>query len=228
MTRIWPSLQLAAFDNVLDAVLSFQYEDRNYLEELRDARFDRDGNYVSWGLDANLALGKWVSGKRLWQDASWGACGPNPDDRDYERPMEVYLGLDFDTVSTQGDEFDYESQIFSVGTSVPLPYGIDFLVRAFFEWQDYRQHSLVDRRRRGRQDFIQEYSFRLERPFYLTSYDTRKFEYIRPLQLDRIVMMLYGELRFTIDDSNVRDRLGQSIFEYNRVIYSAGVRFDIN
>jgi hypothetical protein len=41
-------------------------------------------------------------------------------------------------------------------------------------------------------------------------------------------MTLSGDIRFVIDDSNVRDRLGQSVFEYNRVIYGAGIRFDIN
>ena len=113
--------------------------------------------------------------------------------------------------------------------SVPLPYGVDFSAGAVFEWQNYRGNSLVDHRRRGRQDFIQEYAFRLERAFHLTrDYDPQSYHYIRPLHLSRVVMTLSGEIRFVIDDSNVVDRLNQKIFEYNRIIYGAGVRFDIN
>ena len=229
INSVRPSLQLVAFDQVLNTSLYFNYEDRNYLEVLRDERFDRDGNYVFWGLDVLLDLGKWVNAEKLWgPDKVWGPMSPIPEDRDeYERPWEIFLALEFAHASTQGDEFDYDGQLFSVGTRVPLPYGIDFTARGLFEWQDYRKHSLVDHRRRRREDFIQEYAFRLQRKFFLSSYG-RDFQYVKPLRFDRVVMTVFGDLRFTLDDSNVRDRLGQNIFEYNRTIYSAGVRFDIN
>lgn len=227
--RLRPTLQAIAFEQVLDFSLFFNYEDRNYLEALRDERFDRDGNYFSWGFDSILDLGKWVSGDSLWKQDSWGWLAPLKGDRDYERPMKLRVGLEFNTTSTQGWEFDYESQILTAGLDFPLPYGIDFRFTSLFEWQDYRGGSLVDRQRRGRDDFVQEYGFRLERSFYLTrNYSPDNYEHVTPFRLDRTVMTLYGDLRFTIDDSNVRDRLGQSIYEYDRVIYGAGLRFDIN
>ncbi|MBU0638382.1 MAG: hypothetical protein KKB50_05910 [Planctomycetes bacterium] len=226
--RVRPSMQVVAFDQVLNGSLFFQYEDRNYLEELRDERFDRDGNYFSWGADARLDLGRWVNAEQLWGPENvWGPWAPNENDWDYKRPLRVFGGLEFATNSTQGHDFDYESQIISTGAQLPLPYGIDLSGRAFFEWQDYRGNSLVDRKRRSRHDFIQEYAFRTERRFYVTEYGD-DFEHTHPLNLRRVVLTLFGELRFTLDDSNVRDRLGQSIFEYNRIMYSAGVRFDIN
>ena len=138
------------------------------------------------------------------------------------------LGAEFTTNSTQGWEFDYSSQILTAGINFPFPCGVDFLFAAAWEWQDYRGESLIDRGRHPRDDFIQEYAFRAERRFYLCRDYPQDYEYINPLQIRRTVMTLFGDIRFTIDDSNVRDRLGQSIFEYNRIIYGAGVRFDFN
>ena len=112
---------------------------------------------------------------------------------------------------------------------LPLPYGVDFTTNALFEWQDYRGNSLVDHRRRGRKDFIQEYGFRFERAFYVTrDYDPNDYAFTRPLKLSRLIMTISGDIRIIIDDSNVKDRLGQRVFEYNRFIYGAGVRFDLD
>ena len=222
--------EFTALDQVVDTSLYFSYEDRNYLEELRDVRFDRDGNYFDWGVDTVFDLGKWVDAESLWgKDRVWGRWGPSEKDRDYRRPLEASLGFEFTTNSTKGTEFDFKSQILTAGVEIPLPYGIDFATRGLFEWQDYRGRSLVDNQRRGRKDFIQEWGFRLQRAFYLTkNYDPRDYEFSRPLKLSRTVMTLSGDIRFIIDDSNTKDRLGQHVFEYNRIIYGAGVRFDIN
>lgn len=229
VNRVRPSLQIIALEQVVDTSIFFAYEDRNYLEQLRDQRFDRDGNYFSWGADTVFNLGRWVDGETLWKDRAWGRWAPHRDDRDYRRPMEASLGFEFTTNSTQGNQFDFKSQILTVGVKIPLPYGIDFATRALFEWQDYRGTSLVDHRRRGRKDFIQEYGFRLERSFYLTrGYDPRSYEFVTPLNLSRVIMTISGDIRFIIDDSNVQDRLSQNVFEYSRIIYGAGVRFDID
>lgn len=231
--RIRPALQFVAGGGLLDTSVFFNYEDRNYLEYLKDERFDRDGNYYSWGADWSVDLsripGLGASGAAIWKEANWGFLGPRETaGREAERPARVDVGVEFGTNSTQGEEFDYSNQILNAGVTVPLPYGANFTSAALFEWQDYRGNSLVDRNRRGRSDFIQEYRFGVERPFYLTDYDPERFQYVDPLNLARVVMNLYGQIRFTIDDSNVRNRLGESIFEYNRVIFSAGVRFDID
>ncbi len=228
LNRVRPMLQVIAFENFLDTSVYFAYERRNYLEELFDDRFNRDGNYFAGGFDFRLDFGKWVDAEKLWgPERAWGKWGPQEFDPAYRRPLQFLTGLEFTSNSTVGDEFDYNSAILSAGVEFPLPWGIDFLVSAAWEWQDYWHPSLIDRQRREREDFIQEYGFRAERKFYLTKY-ARDFENIRPLRLDRVVMTLFGDIRFTIDDSNVRDRLGQSVFEYNRIQYSAGVRFDLN
>ncbi len=229
VNRVRPMFQMLAFDELLDASLFFNFEDRNYLESLRDDRLDRDGNYFAWGLDTRWDLGKWVSAESLWgADKVWGGLGPREEDAEYQRPLEVQLGFEFTTNSTQGREFDYSSQILTAGVTVPLPYGIDFVPNMLFEWQDYRGNSTIDRGRRSRGDFLQEYAFRLERRFWLNSDYSKDFEYARPFRLDRVIMTLYGDIRFAINDSNVRDRLGQSVFEYNRIMYALGVRFDLN
>jgi hypothetical protein len=163
VSRYRPSLQVVALDRLIDSSLYFAYEDRNYLETLKDERFDRDGNYYSWGLDTVFDLGEWVSGESLYGEKTWGRWGPRREDRAWRRPLQLALGMEFTTNSTQGDQFDYSSQILSSGLEFPLPYGIDFAVRALWEWQDYRGNSIVDRSLRSRHDFIQEYGFRLER-----------------------------------------------------------------
>lgn len=229
--RIRPSLQFVALDGVVKGSVFFNYEDRNYLEALRDERFNRDGDYFSWGADAIVDLSKWlgIDGETLWQENVWGSYAPQKTDADaWRRPLEIQIGLELTTNSTAGTEFDYDSLILRFGAEFPLPYGLDFRPQALFEWQDYRGHSLVDRKRRGREDFIQEYVFRLERKFYLSRNYSGDYQFVNPLRLERTVMTVFGDVRFTLDDSNVRDRLGQSVFEYNRVIYGAGVRFDIN
>ncbi len=228
VNRYRPSLQMVALDRLIDSSVYFAYEDRNYLERLEDERFDRDGNYFSWGADTVFDLGEWVSGESLYGDNTWGRWGPRREDRSWRRPLQAAIGVEFTSNSTQGNQFDYSSAILSSGLEVPLPYGIDFAFRALWEWQDYRGNSIVDRSLRSREDFIQEYGFRVERRFYLTDYDPAQFEYTQPFKFQRVVMTLSGDIRFVIDDSNVRDRLGQSVFEYNRVIYGAGLRFDIN
>lgn len=228
LNRLRPMLQIVLFDSVVDTTLFFSYERRNYLEKLFDRRFNRDGDYISGGLDVHLDLGKWVDGEKLWKDNVWGPYAPREDDPDYRRPLRFSTGIEFTSNSTAGDEFDYSSAILSAGMGVPLPWGVDFVVGAIWEWQDYWQPSLIDRNRRTREAFIQEYSFRAERKFFLTRDYSADFQHTRPLALQRLAMTLYGDVRFTIDDSNIRDRFGQSIFEYNRVQYGAGVRFDLN
>ncbi|GMU82695.1 MAG: hypothetical protein AMXMBFR47_25660 [Planctomycetota bacterium] len=228
LNRLRPSLDMVAFDGLFQPSLHFTFEDRNYLEELTDERFDRDGNYISSGFDLRFDLGRWVDADRLWGRDAWGVAAPHKDDAGaWRRPMEVNAGLDFTSNSTQGDEFDYSSAILTAGVRFPLPFGMDFFYTALFEWQDYWQNSRIDRNRNVREDFIQEHGFRLERRFFLTNYP-KDYENARPLQLERLVMTVFGDIRFTIDDSNVRDRLGQSVFEYNRVWYGAGMRFDLN
>lgn len=226
--RLRPMLQVVAFERFLDTQVFFSYERRNYQEDLFDERFDRDGDYFSGGVNAQLDFGRWVDADKLWGEWAWGGLAPHKTDPAWRRPLLFSSGIEFTSNSTDGDEFDYSSAILNAGVIVPFPVGIDFVVAGVWEWQDYWQNSLIDRNRRPREDFIQEYRFRAERKFFLTQNYKDDFEYSMPLNLTRLVMTVYGDIRFTIDDSNVRDRLGQSVFEYNRIQYGAGVRFDLN
>jgi hypothetical protein len=225
--RLRPMVQVLAFEGLLDAQFYCGYDDRNYLELVRDERFDRDGNYYNGGIDLNFDLGKWVEGEKLWGSDNWGPCAPNEDDTDHRRPLELRFQLAYNNNSTQGDEFDYGGPVLGGGVTFPFPLGINFSYSAAFEWQDYWQPSLIDHARRNREDFIQEHVFRVERTFFLSRYP-HEFENINPLRPERFVMTVHGDIRFAIDDSNVRDRLGQSIFEYNRAVYAVGVSFGLN
>lgn len=228
VNRVRPMIQYLAGDGLIDGSFFFAYENRDYSEFLSDKRFNRDGNYFTAGTDLRLDLGKWVDAEKLWgPNLTWGTYGPTPDDGDYRRPMEVALGYEVTSNSTQGDEFDYGSHIASVGVQVPLPLGVDFLFSGAWEWQNYWHHGLVDRKRGYRNDLIQEYSFRAERKFYLTDYQA-DYAYVRPLQFDRVVMTLFGEIRWILDDANVVDRLGQRPFEYDRAIYGLGFRLELD
>jgi hypothetical protein len=228
LNRVRPMIQYLAGEGLIDGSLFFAYENRDYSETLSDPRFNRDGNYLTAGTDLRIDLGEWVDAEKLWGTSRvWGPLGPSPDDGDYRRPMEVAFGYEFASNSTRGDEFDYSSQIGSVGVLFPLPLGVDFLVSGAWEWQNYWHHSLIDRKRGFRTGMIQEYSFRLDRKFYLTDYPA-DYAYVRPLQLDRVVMSLFSEIRWVIDDNNVVDRLGQSPFEYDRAVYGVGFKFELN
>lgn len=228
LNRVRPSFQLIADEGEVDVSAFFSYEIRDYSEFLRDDRFNRDGDYFSFGSDARFDLGDWVEGGTLWGDRlNWGCYAPHEDDPDYRRPMELAVGYEYTSNSTKGDEFDYSSHIISTGLRFPLPMGVDCFFSGAWEWQNYWRHSLVDRHRGSRTDLVQEYAFRAERKFYLSDYSD-DYQYVRPLQLSRTVLTLFGEIRWIIDDNDVVDRLGQRPFEYDRAIYTVGLRLDFN
>ena len=77
-------------------------------------------------------------------------------------------------------------------------------------------------RARRRDDFIQRYSLGLERRFVLKP---GREANRRTRTIDRVVMTIRGDIQFTDDDSNIRDRLGQDIFQYDRAVYGLSVSF---
>ncbi len=228
INRVRPMLQLLAYEARLDASLFFSWEGRDYSEFLADPRFNRDGDYMTFGADLRLDLGDALEGSQLWgPELAWGGYGPREDDPDFRRPTELNFAYEHTINSTLGDEFDYSSNVFSAGLAFPLPLGIDLTLGGLWEWQEYWQHSIVDRQRRYRRGLVQEYAVGLERKFYLTDYQP-DYAYIEPLRLDRVVLSLRGEMRFIEDDNNVVDRLGQTPFEYDRALYGIGLRLEVN
>jgi hypothetical protein len=236
--RITPRLTLYTFDNRNISSFEFRYEDRNYLERLRDLRFDRDGNY--WAFRLSQAFGVLDMTKFYknlnWQP--WGLAGdptdpekfdpsnPKQDTTGYQRWLRPYVGFEYGWDSTTGQEYDTNRYLTFAGIEVPLPYGVLFNSGGEWAWEDYyHRGSLVDFHRRAREDFIQTYSFGLERRFVLVPGNRQnRFE----PKIDRLVMTIRGDIRFTNDDSNVEDRMDEAIFSYDRAIYGLSVSFQFN
>jgi hypothetical protein len=224
--KVTPNLTLYTFDQRLITSLAVSYEDRNYLEPLFDTRFNRDGNYFLVSLNQAFELMDMAAYYEERGVEPWGQSGdPSADDYDYARPIAANIGMEYSWDSTRGTEFDTGRYSLVGGLSVPLPYGITFDVMGRWDWEDYQNRSLVDYHRRGREDFIQRYRFGLERRFVL---NPGSADNLSTLKFGRVVMILRGDVQYTNDDSNVEDRLGQEIFQYDRAIYGFSVSLQFN
>ncbi|MBI4718512.1 MAG: hypothetical protein HY763_11950 [Planctomycetes bacterium] len=202
---------------------------RDYREPLFDRRFDRDGEYFALGI---LQSYKLLDMTPRYENAGiepWGAKGDaylRQDDPDFPaRFLTPYLGFQYAWDSTNGDEFDQNEFTFLCGVTVPLPLGVDLDANAGFEWQDYRHGSLIDYHRRARRDFTQRYTLALSRTFVLRGgAPANRYR----LDIDRLLMTVRAHATWTLDDSNVVNRLGEAIFEYDRVLYGISVSFAFN
>ena len=148
------------------------------------------------------------------------------DDPEYPaRYLTPFVGFNYAWDATEGDEFDEKAYILTCGLEVPLPYGLLLETLADFEWQEYAHGSRIYFHRRGRRDFIQRYSVGLSRDFVLRGGDLAN-RYT--LDIDRVLLTVRAHATWTVDDSNVVDRLGQAIFEYDRVFYGISFAFTFN
>jgi len=148
------------------------------------------------------------------------------DDPDYpKRYLELALGAEYSWDATKGEEFDLRAYALSMGARVPLPWGWSFDAQAIWEWEHYLNGSLVDFHRRGRRDFIQDYELALSRTFVLKEGQP---EHRYSPDVDRVLMTLRAFARWTLDDSNVVDRLRQTTFEYDRGVYGMTLSFSFN
>ncbi len=208
----------------------FRFEIRDYSEPLFDGRFNRDGHYFRLGffhshkmLDMTPIIEGW--GMPVWGHENDDAIAQ--EDGDYPaRYLTPFVGFEYGWDSTAGDEFDLRQYKFTLGAIVPLAYGLQLDTTVDFTWEDYlADGSLVDFHRRGREDFIQRYEIGLSRTYVLRE-GTRANRY--NAGIDRTVMTVRGFAAWTLDDSNVLDRSGQAIFEYDRVAYGINVAFSFN
>jgi tetratricopeptide (TPR) repeat protein len=226
---VTPNIRMFALDRQAEADVYFIYSNRDYHEPLNDRRLDRDGTYMTLGAIGQLKTVNMTEWYRERGVEPWGH--PNDDqfsqdDPDYpNRYLEPFLGARYAWDDTDGEEFDQRGPGLTVGVTVPLPYGWFLDTVADFEWQDYRNPSLLDYHRRKRRDFIQQYGMALSRSFVLRGGQPQNR--FRP-DVDRVVMTVSGYMNYTDDDSNVVDRLGQAIFEYDRAIYGFSVAFSFN
>ncbi len=140
---------------------------------------------------------------------SFNLCQPRIEQGD-ERWLSTALGYRWLNESTQGDDFDLTGNAIIARLAMPMPYELLFEFSGQWTWEDYWQANTQDFRRRNRHDFIQRYICSLSRDF----------------EIDRhIIMTLRGEIAWTEDDSNVRNRLKEAVFSYDRVIYGLTLSF---
>ena len=224
-----PRLTLYTHDQHVAWTLAFNYEDRNYLEPLVDNRFDRDGDYFGFSVSSAFDL---VDMAEHYKEATWGLSGDptggEDPDPDYARWLRSYVGSRYGWDATAGEEFDTDRFGLFAGVEVPVPYGLTFNFRGEWEWEDYSGSnggSLIDYHRRGREDFVQTYSFGLGRRFVLEPGEPKNRATVK---IDRLVMILRADVSLTDDDGNVEDRMGQAIFSYDRTVYGLSVAFQFN
>jgi len=209
--------------------LSVAHAFRDYSEPLYDRRLNRDGTYTRAAVQHSLKL---IDMKEVYQTrglAAWGAdqnIALAQTDPDFpHRFLIARGGAQYGWDATAGDDFDLKSYSVFFGLDLPLPQGWTLTGNTGFEWQEYAQGSTIDFHRRPRRDFIQRYTLALRRLFVLRAgEEANRFE----TTMDRTTMALELGALWTLDDSNVVDRLGQTVFEYDRVVYGVTVHFSFN
>jgi hypothetical protein len=224
-----PNMRVFWDDRRAQADVYFTYEWRDYREPLYDRRYNRDGEYLALGLFHSYKL---LDMTPRYENAGiepWGHAGDDglaQDDPDYPAHyLSPYMGLQYAWDCTDGDEFDQKSYILSLGVMVPLPWGVELDTGVDFEWQEYQHGSLIDYHRRPRRDFIQRYEVGLSRTFVLRGGELANRH---TPAFDRVLMILRAYAAWTLDDSNVVDRLGEAVFEYDRAMYGIAVAFTFN
>jgi tetratricopeptide (TPR) repeat protein len=170
----------------------YAYEDRNYHDDVFDARGDRDGDYHTVGVVQSFNFNQ-----------------PRLDDGD-GRWLAGSISYRWKNESTQGDDFDMTGHSVSAGVSVPLPdeWLLDF--SGSWGWEHYWQPNTQDFKLRPRDDFVQRYIWGLQRDYLLD---------------DGISMTLRGEVAWTLDDSNIRNRIGEAVYSYDRFVGGITVTF---
>ncbi len=188
--------------------LYYSYDRRDYFDILTDRRFDRDGNYHAIGLTQSFNL---MRAEALWPEY-YGADGPGASEgTDGRRWMSVAGGYLFRNERTNGEEFDLSGNAVFAGINIPLPWRLDFNLRGEWGWDDYSERSAFDFEGKERFDFIQRYEAGLAR----TLIDQGEYAPIPTLD-----MRVRGGIEYTLQDSNIWDRLGQDIYSFDRTIYS--------
>jgi len=226
---ITPSLRLYWQDGMARSDVVFSYEARDYSEPLSDVRFDRDGDYFTVGFAHRVKALEMTSVYRSHGLTPWGHAGDDAlaqTDPDFpQRYLTLSGGLSYAWDATEGDEFDRRAIGVSAGVDLPLPKGFLMEFSASFQWEDYPQHSLVDFHRRARQDFVQDYALAVSRTYVMSK--GARINRTTP-ELDHTLMTMRAYVSYTVDDSNVSDRLSQAIFSYDRWIVGFTVGFTIN
>ncbi len=192
----------------------YTHDERNYLDRLTDFRLNRDGVYQALGFQHtfNLMRGEELPYLRAYFDA-----------HDRERALfgndwlSFTLGYEYRDEQTVGTEFDLCGHALTWGLNVPLPYRLALQCRGEFSWADYNAASIFDYDRKERMDFLQRYDLSVVYWFIRRGEDKN---------LPTLDVRLRTGVEMTFQNSNIWNRLGEDIYEYDRAIYGMALEVD--
>jgi len=192
----------------------FSQDDRGYLDRLSDRRTNRDGVYRALGMQQTINL---VQARDLPWLREYYATREREQQHFGDRWLYVYLGYEFRRDMTVGTEFDQRGHSLLWGLSVPLPLRLAFELDGEFTWGNYTQPSIFDFERKARTDLLQRYDLGLTYTFVARGENPT---------LPTLNIKLRAGVEMTFQNSNIWNRLGEDIYEYNRTIY--GVQLEVD
>ncbi|MBN2446643.1 MAG: hypothetical protein JXO22_07955 [Phycisphaerae bacterium] len=193
--------------------LYYTFDDRDYREEVVDFRVNRDGQYQTVGAQHTFNI---IRARDLPYLVDYYAT--------HERERQIFgddwltfaIGYAYRDEQTAGTEFDLRGHSLLWGVYVPLPYRLAFEGGGEFCWEDYTGASIYDFERKEREDFTQRYNFNL---VYTIVARGEKPEF-RTLDI-----RLRTGVELTFENSNIWNRLGEDIYEYDRAVF--GVQLSV-
>lgn len=183
----------------------FTMDHRDYHDRIGSKNLERDGMYQALGLRQVFNI---MEARDLW--VSYYATHQSEHDLFGHRWLRAHVGYVYRNERTEGSEFDLWGHSFGVGVELPLPYRLSFDFQAEWTWDHYTSASIFDFRRNQRFDLVQRYDFGLTHTLVARG----EAESMRTLE-----MKLRAGVGLTYQNSNIFDRLGQDIYEYDRAIY---------
>jgi hypothetical protein len=192
----------------------FSQDDRTYFDRLVDRRTNRDGVYRALGIRQSINL---VQAQDLPLLKEYYSTREAERKLFGERWLAIYLGYEFRDEQTVGTEFDMRGHSLLWGLTVPLPLRLAFELNSEFTWGNYSSPSIFDYERKRRSDFLQRYDM----GFVYTIVARGENPTLRTLNV-----RLRTGVEMSFQNSNIWDRLGEDIYEYNRTVY--GMRLEVD
>ncbi|MCK4343020.1 MAG: hypothetical protein KAY37_15000 [Phycisphaerae bacterium] len=215
ISKIW---RRAAGDEVdLEAGrtdIYYTHDERNYLDRIVDFRLNRDGVYQSVGVQHLLNL---VRAKDLPWMGDYFSTHEKERVLFGEKWLSCYLGYEYRDEQTVGTEFDLRGHSIVWGLDVPLPHRFAFELDGELSWAGYTAASVFDYERKERSDFVQRYDFSLTYTFVARGENP---------SMRTLDVKLRTGVELTFQNSNIWNRLGEDIYEYDRAVY--GVQLEVD
>ena len=191
----------------------YSHEARNYLDAIGDFRLNRDGTYHALGVGHTI---NFVQAKDLWYLRDYYASPARERERQSlgEEWLRFALGWEYRDERTVGTEFDLAGHALLWGLHIPLPYRFAFDLSGEFTWADYTFASVFDHSRKERGDFLQRYNLGLTYAFVARG---------ELPQMRTLDVRLRTGIEVNFQNSNIWNRLGEDVYEYDRAIYGAAL-----